>query len=52
MKMLNDTTAQCPECGCPIQKLADGHWGQTKGTLEDALAKHYEIVHPELVKSK
>lgn len=37
----------CPTCGCPIQKLAAGNSGMTTGTLEDALKRHAEVVHPD-----
>lgn len=41
------TVIFCPKCGCPLQKLADGYGGKVKGTLEDALDRHCEVVHPD-----
>lgn len=38
--------AFCNICGCPIQLLADGNSGKTKGTIEDALQAHASVVHP------
>lgn len=35
----------CPECSCPIQLLADGKSGETKGTIHDAMEAHYAVVH-------
>jgi len=37
----------CPLCRCPIQLLADGNQGKTRGTIHDAMARHYEVVHPD-----
>jgi hypothetical protein len=39
--------ALCPVCSCPIQLLAAGNDGETEGTIEDALARHASVVHPE-----
>ena len=36
----------CPICGCPIQLLASGSNGETQGTIHDAMARHYAVVHP------
>lgn len=44
MRMLNETTAQCEVCGCPIQHLSD-NYGRIKGTLADALEAHRVLVH-------
>lgn len=40
--------ALCPVCGCPIQKLIvpGTSWGETQGTLQDALDAHSAVVHP------
>jgi hypothetical protein len=45
--MTNTYPAFCSVCGCPIQLLAAGHDGQTTGTIEDALNRHADVVHPE-----
>lgn len=37
----------CPVCSCPIQLLAADNQGNTVGTIEDALHRHSEVVHPE-----
>lgn len=39
----------CPVCSCPIQLLADGYDGKTKGTILDAIRRHAEVVHPDQV---
>lgn len=36
----------CPICSCPLQLLADGYQGETRGTMQDALDAHCRIVHP------
>lgn len=37
--------ALCPLCSCPIQLLADGYQGKTRGTIEDAMEAHNAVVH-------
>lgn len=37
----------CPICSCPIQLLAEGNKGETKGTIHDAMEAHYRVVHPQ-----
>lgn len=44
---MSEYPALCPVCGCPIQLLAADNQGHTVGTIEDALRRHSEVVHPE-----
>lgn len=44
---MTEYPALCSVCGCPIQLLASGVQGQTKGTIVDALNRHADVVHPE-----
>lgn len=37
----------CPLCSCPIQLLADGRQGGTRGTIEDAMEAHRLVVHKD-----
>lgn len=35
----------CPTCGCPLQPMCDTQ-GEIVGTIQDALARHTAVVHP------
>lgn len=35
----------CPECRCPIQRLANNQ-GEIQGGLQEALEAHARVVHP------
>lgn len=37
----------CPICSCPLQLLMADSQGNTKGTMQDALDRHSEVVHPD-----
>lgn len=41
----------CPDCSCPLQLLADGYTGETRGTIEDALEAHRRTVHKDLLET-
>lgn len=38
----------CVFFGCPLQLLADGNYGLTKGSIEDAIEAHCRVCHPEI----
>lgn len=37
----------CPVCSCPIQRLSADNQGTPTGTIQDALDRHSEVVHPD-----
>lgn len=43
---MSEYPALCSVCGCPIQLLAKDNQGHTTGTIEDALNRHADVVHP------